>query len=96
MGRRQRSLFEDRKGVVRVKADATVLALGGASWPRLGSDGGWVEILRAQGIAVDALAACKLRILASAGRSIFRDRFEGAAPEAVALSFAGETRAARS
>lgn len=38
-----------------VLADATVLALGGASWPRLGSDGGWVEVLRAAGVGVAPL-----------------------------------------
>src|SRR5262249_33648219 len=38
-----------------VAADATVLALGGASWPRLGSDGGWAEILRRTGISIAPL-----------------------------------------
>ncbi|MGC2775534.1 MAG: TIGR03862 family flavoprotein, partial [Bradyrhizobium sp.] len=38
-----------------IAADATVLALGGASWPRLGSDGGWVPILAAKGIATAPL-----------------------------------------
>lgn len=40
---------------VRVRAQATVLALGGASWPRLGSDGAWVPVLHGQGVAVTAL-----------------------------------------
>ena len=35
-------IFDAPPGRVSVHADATVLALGGASWPRLGSDGGWV------------------------------------------------------
>jgi uncharacterized flavoprotein (TIGR03862 family) len=38
-----------------VHADAVVLALGGASWQRLGSDGAWVDILRAKKIAVTEL-----------------------------------------
>jgi len=38
-----------------VCARATVLALGGASWPRLGSDGAWVPLLGAQGVAVNQL-----------------------------------------
>ena len=42
-------------GRAPVYADATVLALGGASWPRLGSDGGWVDALRRAGVAVDPL-----------------------------------------
>ena len=42
--------------------DATVLALGGASWPRLGSDGGWVETLARQGRDDIAAQARQLRL----------------------------------
>jgi predicted flavoprotein YhiN len=38
-----------------VTADATVLALGGASWQRLGSDGAWVPLLAARGVALAPL-----------------------------------------
>src|SRR5690606_27839969 len=38
--------FETPAGTRHGHAAATVLALGGASWPRLGSDGGWVPLLR--------------------------------------------------
>lgn len=38
-----------------IAADATVLALGGASWPRLGSDAAWVPLLEARGIPVRPL-----------------------------------------
>jgi uncharacterized flavoprotein (TIGR03862 family) len=44
--------FETPNGVERVRPRATVLALGGASWPRLGSDGGWVPRLQAIGVPV--------------------------------------------
>lgn len=44
-------------GTVRVQPTATVLALGGASWPRLGSDGAWSALLAARGVAVTALEA---------------------------------------
>lgn len=40
---------------VAVRADAVVLALGGASWPRLGADGGWVEIIERDGVPVTPL-----------------------------------------
>lgn len=40
---------------VFVEADATLLALGGASWPRLGSDGGWVSILEQYGVPITPL-----------------------------------------
>ena len=83
-------LFEAANGVTHVKADATVLALGGASWPRLGSDGGWVEILRAQGIAVDDLRPANCGFLAE-WSELFKNRFEGAPLKRVALTFAGET-----
>ncbi len=43
-------LFETAKGRRVVQATTTVLALGGASWARLGSDGIWAEILRKQGV----------------------------------------------
>ena len=58
------------------KARATILALGGASWPRLGSDGAWVEALVAKGVAISPLrpANCGFTVGWSA---IFRDRFEG-------------------
>jgi uncharacterized flavoprotein (TIGR03862 family) len=46
-------LFENDP--VERQHDAVVLALGGGSWPETGSDGGWVGILRALGIAVTPL-----------------------------------------
>ena len=45
--------FATAAGEARVRPAATVLALGGASWPRLGSDGGWVPLLRERGVAVN-------------------------------------------
>ncbi|MFT4247494.1 MAG: TIGR03862 family flavoprotein [Pseudomonas sp.] len=47
--------FANPEGEVRVDAAATVLALGGGSWPQLGSDGAWVATLRARGVDVAAL-----------------------------------------
>lgn len=44
-------------GEIAVQADATVLALGGGSWPQLGSDGAWVEPLRARGVEIAPLQA---------------------------------------
>jgi uncharacterized flavoprotein (TIGR03862 family) len=42
-------------GEAAVGADAVVLALGGASWPQLGSDGAWVDVLQQRGVAVAPL-----------------------------------------
>ncbi len=44
--------FETPSGRETLHADAVVLALGGASWPRLGSDGGWAGMLAARGVAI--------------------------------------------
>ena len=49
--------FAQAEGELAFAADATVLALGGASWSRLGSDGAWVPLLEARGIAVAPLRA---------------------------------------
>jgi uncharacterized flavoprotein (TIGR03862 family) len=77
--------FATPTGVVDVLADAVLLALGGASWPRLGSDGGWVEILSGQGVEVAPLRP------ANSGARIdwsepFRARFAGAPLKRIALS----------
>jgi uncharacterized flavoprotein (TIGR03862 family) len=81
-----RLCFETPGGAQVIAADATVLALGGASWPRLGSDGGWVPILAAKGVAIAPLkpANCGFTVSWS---DIFRDRFEGQPLKGIALSF---------
>ena len=48
--------FSTPDGDQRVQADAVILALGGASWARLGSDGAWVPLLAARGVEVAPLA----------------------------------------
>jgi len=47
--------FETPAGETLIKADAVILALGGASWARLGSDGAWVPLLRERGVDVASL-----------------------------------------
>lgn len=49
--------FDTPDGAMTVSADAVLLALGGASWSRLGSDGAWVPWLQARGVEVAALRA---------------------------------------
>lgn len=48
--------FETVEGRVESAADATILAMGGASWSRLGSDGVWAEALNRQGVDIAAFA----------------------------------------
>ncbi|WP_112662212.1 TIGR03862 family flavoprotein [Microvirga flavescens] len=75
---------------LRVKADATILALGGASWPRLGSDGRWVRPLTAQGIAVAPLQPANMGFTIS-WSDYLRDRFAGEPLKPLALTFDGKT-----
>ena len=67
-----------------------MLALGGASWPRLGADGVWVDWLGAAGVEVAPLkpANCGFRVAWSA---FLAGRFAGAPLKAIALSHAGRT-----
>jgi uncharacterized flavoprotein (TIGR03862 family) len=85
-----RFLFTTPKGDVAAVADAVVLALGGASWPRLGSDGGWVEALAKGGIGIAPLrpANCGFVVHWS---DVFRSRFEGQPLKRIELSFGGRT-----
>ncbi|WOJ90388.1 TIGR03862 family flavoprotein [Methylocapsa polymorpha] len=81
-------LFAGPDGGVRVGADAAVLALGGASWPRFGSDGGWTEAMANAGIAVAALRPANCGFVAD-WSEFFRDRFEGQPLKNIELSFGG-------
>jgi len=69
--------FDTPEGERRVHADAVVLALGGGSWPQLGSDGAWQALLRAQGVDVAPLqpANCGFDV---AWSDFFRARHAGA------------------
>ncbi|WP_022721355.1 TIGR03862 family flavoprotein [Rhodopseudomonas sp. B29] len=82
-----RLVFATPDGERSVAARATVLALGGASWPRLGSDGGWVDVLTAKGVDVSALkpANCGFGVAWSA---LFADKYQGTPLKNVALAFA--------
>jgi uncharacterized flavoprotein (TIGR03862 family) len=78
--------FETPQGPHLVKPRATILALGGASWPRLGSDGGWRDILSSQGIAVSELKPANSGFRVAWSQS-FRERFEGQPLKNVALGY---------
>ncbi|MBM6594748.1 BaiN/RdsA family NAD(P)/FAD-dependent oxidoreductase [Microvirga pudoricolor] len=72
------------------RPDATILALGGASWPRLGSDGAWTRILAGRDIAVAPLKPANMGVTV-AWSDVIRARFEGEPLKRIALSFAGRT-----
>ncbi|OZI30166.1 aminoacetone oxidase family FAD-binding enzyme [Bordetella genomosp. 10] len=75
--------FAGPQGDVDVRADAVVLALGGASWARLGSDGAWVALLRERGVAVNDLAPSNCGFDAQ-WTPLLRDRHAGEPVKAVA------------
>ncbi|MCJ2014070.1 TIGR03862 family flavoprotein [Methylobacterium sp. J-076] len=82
--------FDTPDGPLAVRPGATLLALGGASWPRLGSDGAWVPLLEGLGAAVSPLRP------ANAGFTVawsapFRERHAGTPLKRIALTFAGQT-----
>ena len=91
--------FATPAGELKVGAGATVLALGGGSWARLGSDGAWVPLLAARGIELQALrpANCGFNV---AWSGHLRQRFAGTpvknvsaayvAPDGTAIRRAGE------
>ncbi len=79
-------LLQDKAGEVNhVTADATLLAMGGASWPRLGSDGRWVTTLEAEGISISPLAASNSGALLD-WSEIFATRFAGVPLKRIALT----------
>jgi uncharacterized flavoprotein (TIGR03862 family) len=77
--------FQTPEGPRVVDAGATVLALGGASWPRLGSDGAWVAMLAAKGVKISELRPANSGFTV-AWSDIFRDRFEGQPLKGIALT----------
>jgi len=78
--------FQTLDGSHVIETSATVLALGGASWPRLGSDGAWAATLAAKGVQISPLRPANSGFTV-AWSDIFRDRFEGQPLKGVALTF---------
>lgn len=87
--------FATPGGEVDVHAAATVLALGGASWPQLGSDAAWVPLLRDRGVAIEPLqpSNCGFDVVhpdrdgtsRPGWSALLRERFAGAPLKTVAV-----------
>lgn len=75
--------FDTPDGAVFETPDVTVLALGGASWPRLGSTGAWVGLLAAKGVAITPLRAANVGLMVD--WSAHMQRHFGAPVKAVRL-----------
>ncbi len=83
-------LFTSPNGNLEIYPQITLLALGGASWPRMGSDGGWVNILCREGIEISPLrpANCGFNINWS---EYFGQKFQGQPLKRIALKFEDTT-----
>jgi len=83
-------VFATPEGEKRIQAAATVLALGGASWPQLGSDGSWTATLAANGIAIAPLrsANCGFDVRWS---ETFRTRYAGHPLKNVTIVLRGDS-----
>ncbi len=80
--------FAHAQGESLIKADATVLALGGASWKKLGSDGAWVAWLRDAGVVVNTLQPSNCGLdLKQPWSEHLRNQFAGQPLKPVTLSF---------
>jgi len=81
--------FATPQGISNIHADAVVLALGGGSWARLGSDGAWVDLLAQRGIPVARLrpANCGFDVAAGGWSAHFRERFAGQPVKSVLANF---------
>lgn len=82
--------FATPAGEAAVRPAATILALGGASWARLGSDGAWVDILRDAGVTVSALRPANCGVL-HGWSDFFRERFAGEPLKRIAITLGSTT-----
>jgi len=73
-----------------IKADVFVLALGGASWPRLGANGGWVAPLAAVGVESSPLRPANCGLLVD-WSEFFAQKFQGEPLKNICLHFGGKS-----
>jgi hypothetical protein len=74
-----------------LKPDAVLLALGGASWARLGSDGAWLPLLEQRGVAINRLQASNCGFEVAGWSELMRSKFAGAPLKNIAIGLPGQT-----
>jgi uncharacterized flavoprotein (TIGR03862 family) len=79
-------IFDSPTGEVKIKPDATILALGGASWPKLGSRGDWVSWLEEASIRVKPFRPANCGFIVNWSKH-FSEKFHGHPMKSVVLSF---------
>ena len=91
LGPASRVVVTDATGTrAEIPTDAIVLALGGASWPRLGSDGNWADMLAQRGIDVRPFAPSNSGVLIAWSPEMAQ-RHAGAPLKRIAVSCSGQT-----
>jgi len=95
---RQRWLGWNEKGQLRIAGPhgetllnpaATLLALGGGSWARLGSDGAWVPLLQARGVTIEPLQPANCGFEVAGWSELLVEKFAGAPLKTVSLALPG-------
>jgi uncharacterized flavoprotein (TIGR03862 family) len=79
-------IFDSPNGIVKINPDATILALGGASWPKLGSRGTWASFLEEAGIKVIPFRPANCGFTVNWSKH-FSEKFHGHPLKSVILSF---------
>jgi len=77
------------QGQLQLQADAVVLALGGGSWARLGSDGAWVPLLAERAVDISPLQPSNCGFEVAAWSELLKDKFAGAPLKNIALAMPG-------
>ena len=79
------------EGETTLSPDAVLLALGGASWSRLGSDGAWWPLLAQRGVELKTLQAANCGFEVSAWSELLRSKFAGAPLKNIGIGIQGQT-----
>ncbi|MCD5994779.1 TIGR03862 family flavoprotein [Pseudomonas sp. CDFA 602] len=77
-------------GEMAISPAATLLALGGASWARLGSDGAWLPVLEAKKVSTAPLQAANCGFEVAAWSELLKDKFAGAPLKNIAIGLSGQ------
>ena len=77
------------QGELQLRADAVVLALGGGSWARLGSDGAWTALLAERGVDISPLQASNCGFEVAGWSDLLQRKFAGAPLKNIALAVPG-------
>ncbi|WP_137887404.1 TIGR03862 family flavoprotein [Pseudomonas sp. 2FE] len=73
------------EGEQAIRADAVLLALGGGSWARLGSDGAWVPLLEQRGVQLAPLQPSNCGFEVAGWSPLFLEKFAGAPVKSTAI-----------